>query len=68
MTTSFFLFARPSFVEGMARTMDLGGTLDAYNERMHPMDSDRAAMHSDWEAVGADLLAAVEKEKERLGL
>lgn len=56
MTRLFgFLYARPSFLEGMARVMDLGNTLNEYNRTMTTQQADWLALRSDWNAVGDDL-------------
>ncbi len=61
--------ARP-FMEGMARGFDL---LGAYNRRspyatVSAAEADHRAFASDWEAIGADLRAAVnEIEAEEAG-
>ena len=60
------IYARPSFLEGMARIFDFGGTLDEYDfgpkpaERkpLSPADAAKAnmeALRSDWQAVGDDM-------------
>ena len=49
---SDFLFAQPSFLEGMARTLDIGGTLDVYNTSPSGDEADEAALLADWFAVG----------------
>ena len=46
---STFLFAEPSFAEGMARVLDLFGTLNEYNASPTPQ-------HADARALGADLV------------
>lgn len=53
------LYARPSLCEGIARIVDLGGTLDLYNESSDGAAADRAALASDWYAVGQDLRKAL---------
>ena len=61
MTTwSTYLFARPSWIEGAARAMDLGGTLQEYNYAPSGSDADTLAMMADWQAIGDDLRKAVE--------
>lgn len=52
-----FLYARPSFLEGMARIVDLGGTLNEY----HPFspEIDQAAICMDWAMIGQDLRHAI---------
>ena len=51
-----FLYARPSFVEGMARIMDFGNTLTEYNRTVDP---DAVAIGADWHAVAEDLNTAM---------
>jgi len=58
-TLSFHLFARPSFWEGAARVLDLGATLQSYNEQYTPSEADTAAMLSDWVTTGEDLRSAI---------
>jgi hypothetical protein len=55
-----FLFATPSFILGMAATLDMGATLTAYNESPSPEMADMRAIKSDWDAVGKDLYSAIE--------
>ncbi|MBI2459265.1 MAG: hypothetical protein HYV53_01795 [Parcubacteria group bacterium] len=61
---STFLFARPSFVEGMARVIDLGSTMQIYNSSKSEKEADVKALKKDWEAVGEDVAYAI-KEYER---
>lgn len=56
---SDFLFARPSFLEGVARVLDIGATLQEYNAHATPQEADRAAIANDWRAIGADLRQAM---------
>jgi len=49
-----FLFADPSFAEGVARLGDFSGTLNRYNTSSSPEKADRRAMRADIEAVRAD--------------
>lgn len=55
------LFARPSVVEGIARILDLGTTLQEYNASETENEADSKALKSDWRAVGIDLKHAVKK-------
>jgi hypothetical protein len=55
-----FLFARPSFIEGVARVLDLGGTMQVYNDCKTEKEADLKALKKDWQAVGEDILGAVE--------
>lgn len=58
---STFLFACPSFAEGVARVMDLGSTLQIYNESKSEKEADLKALKNDWKAVGEDILYAIDK-------
>jgi hypothetical protein len=54
------LFARPSFVSGAARALDLGGTFDDYNRSRNEEDADARALKGDWAAVGSDMQKAID--------
>lgn len=56
-----FLFARPSFLTGMARVLDLWGRFDCYNESQTPEDADIKALVSDWMVVRKDREEALRK-------
>lgn len=56
---SDFLFARPSFLEGVARIFDFGGTLNEYNGLFTGPEADAEAIRSDWAAIGHDMRAAI---------
>jgi hypothetical protein len=58
-TLTEFLFARPSFLGGVARLLDLGGQVDVYNQSATPSEADARALYSDWRMVGEDLHAAI---------
>jgi hypothetical protein len=55
---STFLFAEPSFAEGMARVLDLGGNLNEYNRSLTDKQADFWAIYADWRATGEDIRAA----------
>lgn len=57
--SSDFLFARPSFLEGVARILDLGNTLNEYNRSDSPEEADERALRADWEAIGGDFRSAM---------
>jgi len=59
-TLTDFLFARPSFVEGMARTLDIGGTLQEYNGSSGGEEADTRAFEMDVRAIGNDFRKALE--------
>lgn len=52
---STFLFARPSFIEGVARLVDPGNTLQVYNTSLSAEQADALALAADWQAIGNDL-------------
>lgn len=53
------LYAQPSFVEGMARNMDILNTLREYNESPTEMEADIAALKNDWRTVGDDIRSSI---------
>jgi len=65
---SGFLFPRPSFLEGAARVVDVGGTLNRYNRSETPEEADALAMYADWKAVGEDIRRAMQRYRKRLKL
>ena len=50
-----YIYARPSFLAGLARTLDLFGVFDSYNFSETSEEADFKAIYSDWKTVGADL-------------
>lgn len=60
---SDFLFARPSFAEGVARLVDFSGTLNQYNSSPSSQEADELALWADWCAVGEDMQSALEEGK-----
>ncbi len=59
-----FLFANPSFLQGIASAIDIGGTLIEYNASMTPQAADARAIASDWAITGKDIIAAVKNNGE----
>jgi hypothetical protein len=55
-----FLFASPSWLQGVASALDLGGTMLEYNESKTPQEADGRAIASDWAITGKDIRKAVE--------
>ena len=53
------LYSQPSFLEGFARALDVGGTFDDFNYSSSETEADCVAIASDWYAVGADLHHAI---------
>lgn len=60
-----FLFARPSFVNGAARALDVGNTLSEYNHSRTGEEADAKAIRADLRAVGADFHRAVNDDSIR---
>jgi hypothetical protein len=56
---SDFLFAQPSWLSGVARTLDLTGQFDEYNESPNGDIADAKALFWDWRVVGHSLFGAV---------
>ena len=54
------MFANPSFLEGMARVLDLGGSLQEYNRSETDAMADALAMQEDWRMTGKDIKAAID--------
>ncbi len=54
-----YLFARPSFVGGMASVFDLGATLQVYNDSPSTDIADARAIMSDWIVTGNDIRSAI---------
>lgn len=63
---SELLFARPSFVEGIARLLDFGGALQQYNSSLTPNEADYMAVASDWRAISDDLSRVLEEARREL--
>ena len=60
--SSRLVYARPSFLEGVARIFDFGGTLNTYylvSSDEDPRQADARAIASDWQAVGKDIAGAI---------
>ncbi len=61
-----FLYAPPSFLDGTARALDLGGTLSEFNTALSEDQADYLALRADWLTVGQDIcraMAAVEADR-----
>jgi hypothetical protein len=64
MSQTDFLFARPSFVEGMARVLDLGCTLNVYNESRTESQADYKAIRNDFRMIGQDIAFALKQNEQ----
>ncbi len=58
------LYAKPSFLSGVASLFDFWGLFDAYNTSPDPETADARAISSDWRAVGYDIRIAIERYEE----
>ena len=54
-SSSMVLFARPSFVEGFARVMDIACTLNEYNTALDGEQADELAFLADCIALSEDV-------------
>ena len=61
-----FLYARPSFIEGVARVLDIGGTLNVYNSSPTGSKADSLALDSDCLSIGDDWLSVLDRQKSEL--
>lgn len=59
----FRLYARPSFLEGLARLSDPAGLLNRYNRSETPKKADAKAIASDWIAIGNDFRKVLSDQK-----
>ena len=66
MNDSSFLYARPSFAEGLSRVLDFAGTVNEYNRSITPEQADYLAMFGDWQFIGMDIARALDEEREKL--
>ncbi len=62
---STFLFATPTWREGVGRLVDFGDALTEYNRTSTPEDADTRAAAQDWLAVGDELRAAMSLYRHR---
>ena len=61
---SNYLYARPSLIEGFARIIDAGFTLQEYNVLFRPEQAEYLALLSDWLTIGDDLKNVMAEYKE----
>ncbi len=59
--SAYKLFAEPTFLRGLAKVLDLGNTLDYYNDSDSPTQADVDALREDWEIIGQDMRDALEE-------
>ncbi len=63
---SSLVYARPSFLRGIARIFDVTGSLNEYNTSPTSEQADYRALESDWRVVGEDIQEAMNAVKEDL--
>jgi len=63
-SSSFYFFIKPSFLEGMARVLDLGGTSQIELLITSPMQTDIEAIGHDWKTVGEDIKNSIYEWKQ----
>ncbi len=61
MNKTTHLLANPSFIEGMARVLDLGSNLGVFNDSKTSKAADTKAIRKDWEAIGEDICFGIKK-------
>ncbi|MCB9810879.1 MAG: hypothetical protein H6779_00745 [Candidatus Nomurabacteria bacterium] len=59
------LFAEPSLIEGMGSVVDIGATMQRYNESMSEREADIIALKNDWMAVGEDLSKSIKSYEQK---
>lgn len=64
---AFTLPPAPSFIEGVASVLDLGGSLRIQTDPNASREADSAAVLSDWMVTGDDLRGAITVYGERIG-
>lgn len=62
-----YRFGYPSFLRGMARLTDVGGNINEYDIALDSRRADYEALASDWQAVGGDILFAINQYKKEHG-
>jgi len=63
---TFRLYARPSFLKGVARLLDFGNGLNSYNVSRSSEEASGRAFRSDWQAIGGDFRRAITSIAPRL--
>jgi len=56
-----FLYAKPSTLSGVARTLDLGAQFDDYNSSLNGEQADAIATGLDWHLAGRELWEAFDR-------
>ena len=56
----------PSFTKGMARTLDVGNTIDKNGERKNSVELDSEAVKNDWNSIGCDFIIACQNIENKI--
>lgn len=59
-----FVFSRPSWLTGFARTLDIGGVFDSYYTAIAPAHCDWMALTQDMTTVRRDFVAALDRTED----
>lgn len=59
------LFAKPSFIGGFSSVLDIGATLQVYNDSKTEIEADIKALATDWVVVGNDLKSSISNYEQR---
>lgn len=59
-----FLFAKPSWISGAGRAIDLWGVFEDFNDSPTEEIADERGLYADWRMVGEDLAEAMRQEEE----
>jgi len=60
---STFLFAMPNFLRGMARAVDIGATMNLYNESPNAKIADARALAADWKQIGDNMREVIDEHE-----
>jgi hypothetical protein len=63
---TFYLFSRPTFLEGYGRILDVLGVLNSYNKSPSAEEADFIALRNDWKAVGQDIKKSMNEYGRRI--
>ncbi len=66
--SSDFLFARPSWISGVGRVIDLWACFEDFNDSPTNEAADERGLYSDWRMIGEELARAIEQEQERVNV
>lgn len=59
------LQARPSFLAGMAKSVDVFNTLNKYQKSLEGAKVDKKALKNDWTVVGNDIVSAIAQYEQK---